>query len=273
MEICDICGGEYNKTSNNQKYCKECGKNPDRTRAKLRRAYYVNKINAGDFDKPKERECRECGKSFMTITGRYCCSDFCQESYLIRTRTCPVCGIQLIKCGIETTGTRCCSDECRQKQRLQRATTSNNYKACEQCGKMFISKSISNAFCSRDCYNLSVKLAAKTRAATSNKYPVQTHKACSYCGQKFELKKGKRYQMYCTEDCRKKKYAEEKERKKREKLDVKNSKGDVHLCTTCRTSQLDCERFTSNFSSYPKDSKMKQVGKDFILFDCPKYKG
>ena len=48
IKTCEICAAEYDASRANQRYCQECGKNPELARRKLIAAEIRNKEHAGD---------------------------------------------------------------------------------------------------------------------------------------------------------------------------------------------------------------------------------
>ena len=110
----------------------------------------ANKRHAGEADKPVEKVCKNCGKTFLTVyRGKDFCTSNCGEAYRINHAECPICHTRLIEKGI-TTGKGYCSEACREEARLQRAIQDGDYIACEQCGKKFIRKNFANRFCSKE---------------------------------------------------------------------------------------------------------------------------
>lgn len=250
-------------------YCKRCGKDSKKAKERHEKALLINKIHAGDFDKPFEITCIECGKTILTTQKRGFCSIVCQESHRIQTAKCPVCRALLIDKGNET-GRGYCSDDCKQASRLKRAIESGDYVPCEFCGKEFIRKNYSNVFCSNDCYLASraEKRKAKEEMEKSRKPRLrQEERKCEACGKPFLWKITSAGQRFCSPECR------NSVNKKVKKKDIKKLKlgKELHICTVCKTSQKDCERFTSNFMYSPKGAIGKTLNGKFVIVSCPKF--
>ena len=231
----------------NQKYCRECGKNPERVRQKYDAAVAANKRHAGEQDIPIEKECKNCGKKFLTIyKSREFCSETCGEAYRI------------------TTGRGYCSDECREKDRLQKAIRDGNYIPCEQCGKNFIRSNLASRFCCKECYEKYRETHKKTPVQPQKK-PAVTTKVCPVCKKEFPVTPFQTTKLYCSAECRAKV-------QHTVKLKPATAKPGTHLCTTCRVSQKACERFSSGFTKLPKGAEMRTVKGQDIVVKCPKYR-
>lgn len=269
MKRCEICYDEFEESRRTQKYCKICGKNPERARKKYAKAEITNKINAGDLYKVKEITCKECGKVILTTYNRNFCSTICSELNRIKTARCPICKELLINKGNEK-GRGYCSDECKQLDKLQKAKENGNYIPCKVCGKHFIRVSYSNEYCSRNCYDSFIKENKLKKQSEQSDIGTQKNRTrkCKHCGKSFTLRKGSMGQKFCDADCRK---ANEDENKRKE-LDGLKLGVDTNICTVCRTSQSDCERFTSNFVYSPKGAKTKKINDKYIIVYCPKFK-
>lgn len=255
IKTCEICAAEYDASRVNQRFCKECGKNPELARRRYIAAEIRNKENAGDRYKVREYTCKVCGKKTLSTYNRTFCSDACLQLHIVNTAKCPVCGDLLVSKG-RMTGKGCCSDECTEAQRLQVAKASGRYRACKQCGEMFIAPQEQSKFCGVPCYRVWV---AEKKAARPKEAPhvAARYRSCARCGKRFEVSGAG--QKYCSPECRAEKPA-------------KKAKPQGHLCTTCRTSQADCERFTTNFVYHPKGAVQKKVGGKLIVVSCPKFR-
>lgn len=269
MKNCQICGDEFQEYRKNQKYCRVCGKDSTKARVRYERALMINKIHAGDFDKPFEVTCTECDKKILTTRNRRFCSDVCAESHRIRTAKCPVCLDILSEKG-NMKGRGFCSDSCKQKNQLKRAIESGNHIPCDFCGKKFIRKGYSNRFCSNDCYNNHREKEKEEKKESVPKNPIKRVREmkCEHCGSIFLWKIESAGQRFCTKECRK-----EKEKKEKEKSIEKLNLGkELHICTVCKTPQKNCERFTSNFVYSPKGAVGKTINGKYIIVQCPKFK-
>lgn len=266
-KTCEICGIEFEPTTTTQKYCPECGKNPERTRQKYDSAVRQNKIHAGDLYKPVEIECIVCGKTFMTTyENRRFCSNTCRREYVVNTATCPVCNIKLIEKGV-LTGRGYCSEECREKARIQKAILDERYIACEHCGKKFIRPNECSRFCSKACYEAHRMEHRPTPARQDEPLPFrirpETERTCPVCGKVFPITPQQSSKRFCSIDCRKRASPPKKKTEKRQS---------GHLCSSCRITQANCERFSSNFKRLPKGARTSVEKGQTIVSECPKYK-
>lgn len=263
-KICEICGAEFEPVNGIQKYCHECGKNPERVRQRYATAVATNKRHAGEQDVPVEKECKNCGKKFLTVyKNREFCSEACGETYRIDTAECPVCHARLIDKGI-TTGRGYCSDECRDKDRLQKAIRDGNYIPCEQCGKNFIRPNLASRFCCKECYE-TYRETHKRTPAQPQKKPAITTKVCPVCKKIFPVSPFQTTKLYCSVKCRTKVQRTAKPKSA-------TAKPETHLCTTCRVSQRACERFSSGFKKLPEGAELRTVKGQDIVVKCPKYR-
>ena len=270
MKICEICHDEFNESRSDQKYCRGCGKDPEGARKKYIKAEIINKINAGDLYKVNKVTCKDCGKVILTTYKRTFCSTACRENNRIKTAKCPVCGDKLINKG-NRSGRGYCCDECKQFNAIKRAKENGSYVPCEVCGKEFIRKNYSNRFCSKDCYKKLIEENRERKKAEQN--DIKVYKAreteCKHCGKSFVLKRGSMKQKFCTEECRKASVAENKQKG----LEILNLGIDTNICIVCKTSQSQCEMFTSNFVYLPDGAQKKRVNNKFVVVSCPKFKG
>lgn len=117
IKICEICGESYMASRSNQKYCPECGVHPGQARNRLKRALRINKMHSGEFDRPVERVCMECGKKILTPhhSPKFC-NQRCRQAYAVKHARCLFCGKSLIKKdSVAEKGY--CSEECQKKMR------------------------------------------------------------------------------------------------------------------------------------------------------------
>ncbi len=273
MNECEICLSEYEKTGNNQKYCEECGKDPERMRKHYRVAEYINKVHAGDLYKPIESTCIECNKKIISIYSKRFCGTACSEIHRARTAKCPICMNLLADYKINS-GRGFCSDECKKISQKQKAIENGHYIPCETCGKKFIRKTYSNRFCSRTCFRVDEikRNEEKKRASLLNPRKTTEQRKCKTCGNEFEWNIKRPSQKFCSRECsheHSRIVAREKREEVKKQIEIRK---DLHLCTTCRTSQIDCERFTSNFVYMPTGAKKKEINGKFIIVSCPKFK-
>lgn len=260
--VCEICGAEFLPANGNQKYCPECGKNPEKARRGYAAAVAINRHHAGEQDIPMEKECINCGKKFLTVNkGRRFCSEDCGKTYRINHAECPVCHVRLIEKGI-TTGKGYCSEKCREEARFQRAIRDGNYVPCKQCGKKFIRSSLANQFCSKECYEIYREAHIRILAQSQKRAPV-TKKICPVCKKEFSVTPFQTTKLYCSVECRAKAQAARK---------PAAANPGTHLCTTCRVSQKNCERFSSGFKKLPEGAELRtEKGQDIVVY-CPKYR-
>lgn len=248
--------------SGNQKYCAECGRDPEKARRRYAAAVAANKRHAGEADKPVEKVCKNCGKTFLTVyRGKDFCTSSCGEAYRINHAECPICHTRLIEKGI-TTGKGYCSEACREEARLQRAIQDGDYIACEQCGKKFIRKNFANRFCSKECYE-AYREAAKVPAKEPGKKPGLAKKVCPVCKKEFTVSPLQMSKRYCSVECRNRALSAPK---------PAAAKPGTHLCTTCRVSQKACERFSSGFKKLPEGAELRKVNGQDAVVACPKYR-
>lgn len=255
-KTCEICAAEYNASRVNQRFCQECGKNPERARRRYIAAEIRNKENAGDRYKVREYTCKTCGKKTLSTYNRTFCSNTCLQLHIINTAKCPVCGALLASKG-RMTGKGCCSDECRDALALKTAKANGRYRACQQCGKMYIAKEDGGKFCSQPCYRQWVSVNKMDKPKP--KPVIHTRvKYCPTCGKRFE-QSGAGNQVYCSPECR------------RAPKPKPTPSSDKNLCITCKTSQAACERFTSKFVYHPKGAVQKKIKGKLVVVSCPKF--
>lgn len=263
-KTCEICSTDFEASNGNQKYCTDCGKDPAKARKQLMRAEIRSKYNAGDRYKVREYTCKVCGRKTLSTYNRTFCSDACLQLHIVNTAKCPVCGVLLVSRG-RMTGKGCCSDECRDIQRLQIAKASGRYRPCLQCGEMFIAPQDGSKFCGKPCY-LAWVAEQKLKRAEKVEPEHVYEKRCKGCGKVFTYTKNNASKQYCSAECR----------VARVKAGVKakmaqEQKQDKHLCTTCKTTQAHCERFTSNFVYLPKGAVQKRIKHKLAIVSCPKF--
>lgn len=279
MKRCEICDDEFQESRQNQKYCQECGKNPEKMRRQYDRAEYINKVHAGDLYKPVEWECQECGKKTISNYAKTFCGIACREIHWAKTARCPICN-KLLSEHKRNTGRGFCSDECKKIYQTKKAIEKGNYIPCQICKKEFISKNYSNIFCSRDCFNKHNEIKKQSFIKKELKY---YKKVCTICTKQFVVDEYRITQQFCSRECGyensriigRERKEETKKLKEQAKMQVKKQLKigtDLNLCTICKTSQRDCERFTSNFVYMPTGAKKKEINGKFVVVECPKFK-
>lgn len=256
LKTCEVCQSDYEAVRSNQKYCPDCAKNPDLSRRKLIAAEIRNKEHAGDRYKVREYTCKYCGKRFASTYGGGYCSHACNQQHIVETAKCPVCGDLLASKG-RMTGKGCCSDECRDALALKTAKANGRYRACTQCGKMYIAKEDGSKFCSQPCYRqwVSVNKMDKPKPVIHTRV-----KYCPTCGKRFEASGQQAGMKYCSPECR------------RAPKPKPKPSSDKNLCITCKTSQADCEKFTSGHVYHPKGAVQKKVKGKLVVVSCPKFR-
>ena len=275
MKKCEICHDEYEATRSNQKYCKVCGKKPDYYRNQYEKAVYYSKRRYGDLYKPKEMECQECGKKIISIYNRTFCGSICAEVHRINSAKCIICDCLLIEKGIETGRRGYCSEECKIKEAEDRG----DYISCKVCSKKFIRRNETNVYCSNLCYKEYVQMGKLKRVTQEekNKKDKVVKKAevkkCKNCKKSFVMKSSN--QIYCTVECRKiqNNLTQQAKTKKilKKSLEKLNLGVDLHICTVCKTSQKECDRFTSGFVYHPKGAVTRNINGKIITTECPKF--
>lgn len=261
---CEICYTDFEASNGNQKYCTDCGKDPAKARRRYIKAEIRSKAHAGDRYKVREYTCKVCGKKTLSTYNRTFCSDACLQLHIVNTAKCPVCGVLLASKG-RMTGKGCCSDECTEKLRIKTAIASGRYRKCEYCGEMYIAKTDSGRFCSIPCYRAWFA-EHKAREDTQRAAKTVFEKRCRGCGKVFTHTKENASRQYCSAECR---IAKVKAGVKAKM--AQEQKQDKHLCTTCKTTQAHCERFTSNFVHLPKGAVQKRIKHKLAIVSCPKF--
>lgn len=158
---CVACGELYTPVRDSQKFCEDCRKR-NLTADSFARAEALNRYHVGDMPNRRIEKCtcNVCGRKFTAYGKAFYCSAACHQKSISIRATCPVCGARLIDKGV-TTGKGCCSDECRQKHRIQTAIQNGRYVPCAYCGKKFIRHSMTNKFCSQECYRAALQASKK----------------------------------------------------------------------------------------------------------------
>jgi len=90
-----------------------------------------------------------------------------------------------------------------------------------------------------------------------------SRRVCPVCKREFSVSDFQMSKRYCSTKCR----AEAKPASKPAVV-----KRETHLCTSCRVSQKDCERFSSGFKELPGGAEEKKVNGQVIVVKCPKYR-
>lgn len=260
IKTCEICAAEYDASRANQRFCRDCGKNPELARRRYIKAELTSKRNAGDMYKPREYTCKVCGKKTISTYNRTFCSNACLQLHIVYTAKCPVCGDLLTSKG-RMTGKGCCSDECTETQRLQVAKAKGRYKACQQCGEMFIAAQDESKFCSVPCYRAWM---AEQKLIKPVKRDLE--RRCRGCGKVFTYTKEQAGLQYCSDECR-----QDQVRARARAATKAVKKPDENICITCKTSQSQCERFTSNFTYVPQGATQKSIRGKVVVVTCPRF--
>lgn len=295
-KTCEICEKMFVPYRSSQRFCPECGKHPDVARRRIKQAERINRARVGDgLSKPQKRICKECGKEYYSFYGGSYCSRLCSYSARTAKTTCPVCGKNLLELGIESGRDVPCSPECREQYKIQRAKTTGRYKTCLQCGKEFVAPTAKSKFCCAQCYKdyvRSPQYVAPCHPPRSRKSDDEVIKrTCRYCGKTYFFGDSWTSEVFCSETCRKnakpkrdippcraaEAFAVAVQEKKNEADQRISSRKNVkeratkNLCLECKTSQKECERFTSGFVYCPDGAVVKQVRGRPIVVSCPKF--
>lgn len=205
--------------------------------------------------KGKTANCRVCTKEFIQKNDwdEFCCKE-CEASHLLdtarrqgRTARCKACGKEFVR---EFRYKDTCSAACDAVYRKSVPAQLIEDK-CEICGKTFTRHvNVRQYTCGREC--AAVRLKTKAAAAREEK------RTSAVAGEKQErtgeppererLVKGVLSGAITGDEARK-----------------------LHLCTHCKTSQQDCEWFTSKFFSLPEGAVAHAVNRHHVVLACPKY--
>lgn len=287
---CPICGGLFEQTYGQQKYCPECRDHSARKKARMDRIVAVSVAKYGngrkdEYPRPRTKICPQCGKEFQTFEGRKYCSPECENEHFVDLTHCKECG----KSMRETDDRRprspwFCSEECRNKWRWAYAKAHGSLHTCERCGKEFI-RSGPARFCSNACYAEARKEETKKREE-ENPTPTYT---CKGCGKTFRSQVPK---TFCNRECYVKArregwkqvsvqktrnpenemtWQEAARRRQEKKRKAKEAKRQQYiqengLCGICRTPYPDCIRMTSQFRYMPEGAKSPDGKK---ITECP----
>jgi hypothetical protein len=211
-KICEICFSEFEVSRGNQKYCSECGENPDKARVRYAKAESRIASLLGERDAPKEMVCQECGKVFLSLWEKEYCSAECGKKHRVETAQCLRIGcFNRLKDHGNLTGRGYCSDKCREMAAVEKAEEKGDYILCSVCGKKFIRKNYSNVCCSNEC-----RLALRTRRKeerqcqdeankmkTAKYYAERLRGICPVCGKEFTRDMSAMGQKFCGAECRK----------------------------------------------------------------------
>ena len=199
-------------------------------------------------------------KKTLSTYSRTFCSDACLQLHIVNTAKCPVCGDLLVSKG-RMTG-----------QGLLQWRVHGNPAAASRQGKrqvsslptmrgMFIAPQEQSKFCGVPCYRA---WAAEQKLVKKGKPEpvVKRERACKSCGKVFDCTGTSR--MYCSSECRAQKVRDGVKT-------AKQTKPDENICIACKTSQSQCERFTSNFTYVPKGATQKRIRGKIVVVTCPKF--
>ena len=254
---CEICCGLFTPATARQRYCPECGKNPERAKLQLAIAQTVSRRHAGDTYQVTERICGQCGKSFRFAGPQRFCSAACERQHTVDTAKCAFCGRNLKAAGILVTrgGRHWCSSDCLDKQHWADAEAAGRVRECQRCGKRYIAHStFGGVFCSRPCYD-----AARAEGWRAEKEPIvrptptTIRVKCPVCGKAFERIYGLSGPACCSKECYQIAYERnraEAEAARARKL-AREGKRTISLCASCRVSYTDCPWMQSDHSRHP----------------------
>lgn len=283
---CEICGEFFETEHLRQKYCIECGKNPEKARKKYDKAVIQVSKNMGVYEIPWKKTCGYCKKTFMTTSLRKYCNKSCEKSARIAEAKCRVCKDLLINHG-NYTGKGVCSKECEERlpiiqetkrnkkeaERIRKARVNGDYVSCKFCNKYFVRKDYEE-FCSNICsknHELELKHKKEVEKRNSPDWvdpnTLET-RTCDYCKEPYICEHY--YALnYCSNECRKK--GEKRQKQIKRNAEKRSAFQFANLCIDCKTSQKLCERFTSKFLRLPEGTKEKQINGKNIVYECLKY--
>ena len=182
---CDICGELFIPRSSRQHFCRKkvirkcliCGDefetncSPD---GKLVCNKPECKKQGNQVSEPVERECKQCGKKFITIFYKQM---YCNED---KQKACAVCGKPIqYKCNSFVPET--CSVACQAVyiKTKRRANIANEVRICKWCGKEFHPKEVRDVYCEGPHF-----------------------KNCAICGKEFEIDVRKDQNVEtCSKEC------------------------------------------------------------------------
>lgn len=269
MKNCEICGDSFIETRSIQKYCPDCGKNPEKARRHYTQAEYTANVHAGVYNQQKTVICPECDREFVTYMGRRFCSDTCKANYRIHNATCTYCHANLLSQGIVITningGVRFCNNQCEDAYRWKLARDQGRVRLCQTCGKEYIGKN--KIFCSKVC--MSQSHINKTYQQTVN----TTEVTCLRCKKLF-MTSVRCPSDYC-ESCNKaviayrhsKALEQANQKHKQEEIKHQVDIKENGLCFYCQTTYANCEYMRSKYIYYPQGAKIEN-GKVVV---CPDY--
>lgn len=151
-------------------------------------------------------------------------------------------------------------------------------KICEICGDEFDESRKTQRYCRVCGKNPDQARSHYARAEIINRiHAGDLHKVkettCPVCGNEFVWQKEKATQIYCSPECGKIAAGNRKAKSKEDAKKKLKIGEELNICTICKTPQMDCERFTSNFIYKPKGAVTKKINDKYIIVSCPKYKG
>ncbi len=286
--ICKYCGKEFHSYGHEREFCgNECAREH-----RMRTAV-----------------CPICKKQLYPLgiivtSGEKCCSAECTEEYKMRDARsagkaahCKECGKEFIQ---KKDWDEFCCKKCEKDNMFAVARAQGKAVRCRVCGKEFISRTLDEGTCSTACYE------AYRKALPSRMIECK----CEICGKPFQ-RHINATQYTCGKECatvrRKAIIAAEKEKKSAGTVPIKGERpthsapeakrntaaaqpererlingvisgaitgadaSKLHLCTQCRTSQKECEWFSSRFSHLPQGAVAHMVNRQKVVLVCPKY--
>ena len=274
---CVICGDTFEAKRESRQYCDKCQKNTSKARKMMSKAIVQNKLNAGDYDRVKNKVCSYCGKEFKTIYGsRSFCSKHCELRYKIENNMCQYCGKPLYP-EIETTaGT--VHAACKEPAYRAWAIRNGRVRNCEECGKEYYAKTEQQRFCCRECS----KIYQKKHREEYVRKRIEPEKQyrCAVCKKIFVAKVNYLFEnnpsrTTCSERCREicekahqkrleqRRLEEEKQAAAKRQAEIEHN----GLCSLCRTNNADCDWIRSKFRIKPKGAKYKNSK----IVECPQF--
>ena len=201
---CEICGAAFVAKQERRKLCDKCQKNPAQARVRMEKAIKRSKSRLGELPHQQyhNNECEYCEQDFVSYGyKRKFCSPACRKQHAVENALCRKCGKPLFPLGIIIEGTwGYCSDTCKTASAYDRAKEQGRVRQCYECGKEFVSKNHTQAYCNASCYR-----AYKDKEIASRPVPAApaiVTAICEVCGARFERHKNAT-QYTCGVNCRK----------------------------------------------------------------------
>jgi hypothetical protein len=296
---CERCGQFFEAKTEKRKYCDKCQNHGAKIEARIAKNYRRIEAMYGDWDKPRDMICKQCGKPFQgnPRVSKYC-SNACLEDYIAETSVCKYCGKPLLPEIRRTTyAPNVFHAECRKKYEAERIVAKDLKKVCPVCNKEYLAKKSDQKYCSQACAAISrtsLEFGKEfTCAVCGAKFKVSTNSSigrgmrvptCSPKCEDIQLQKQRKQWNKEQELFMAKCYASRKDSTKAKpksinsqvtcsnKSGIKSSKSKTglttsSLCSICRTSYKNCPYISSGFKLLPDGA----VCEDSKVIECPLY--